>query len=172
MKTRFAAPAAAAITGVLGLTGIAQADLVGPFQLSGEGTSEQVGDQINITADIVMGDLDLDNASATVTLGDSTPFQQFGGDLTLTGDDGQLFATLEGAFFEQAGFTAGSGQMEITGGTGIFEDYFGSGVFTTMTDNATGATDLQLAGELIPAPGALALLGLAGLVGSRRRRAA
>lgn len=170
MKMRYVAAMAAA--GVFALSSAAQAGLVGSFQLEGEGTAEQVGDQINLTANITSGELPLSTASATLTLGDSNPFQQFGGDLTLTGDDGQLFATLEGAFFEQGNFTSGSGQMEITGGTGIFDGLTGDGVFTSLTNNESGDTQIKLAGELIPAPGAIALLGLGGLVAGRRRRAA
>ena len=53
---------------------------------------------------------------------------------------------------------AGTGQTEITGNFGIL----------VITDN--GLEEIGTGFTTIPAPGALALLGLAGLLGVRRRR--
>ena len=77
---------------------------------------------------------------------------------TMTGASGSMSFTLAdfGGFGEN---TAAMGQMTIK--------------FTRSGSNASGSltiTDLLANGAVVPAPGAAALIGLAGLVGSRRRR--
>ena len=45
-----------------------------------------------------------------------------------------------------------------------------SGPFASSTAGAVNTSAYQISGDLVPAPGALALLGVAGILGSRRRR--
>jgi hypothetical protein len=52
-------------------------------------------------------------------------------------------------------------------GSGAFQAFFG---FGTPAGSAPSRFMVDVNGTLVPAPGALALLGLAGVVGSRRRR--
>lgn len=70
---------------------------------------------------------------------------------------GSAIITLSGLFSELHGPNAGTGPLASWGGT-----LFGSGSYTLALN---GATYCQ-----VPAPGALALLGLVGLAGTRRRR--
>jgi hypothetical protein len=78
---------------------------------------------------------------------------------TMTGASGSMTFSLAdfGGFGEN---TAAMDAMNIT--------------FTRSSSNASGSltiTDLLANGASVPAPGAIALLGAAGLVGARRRRA-
>jgi MYXO-CTERM domain-containing protein len=52
-------------------------------------------------------------------------------------------------------------------GSGVFESFF---AFGTPPGSSASRMMVNVNGTLVPAPGALALLGVAGLVGSRRRR--
>lgn len=61
----------------------------------------------------------------------------------------------------QIGTTAANGGATGSGGTFRVTGYFAGGVF---------AQNMGFTGTVIPAPGALALVGLAGLIGGRRRR--
>lgn len=61
----------------------------------------------------------------------------------------------------QIGTVAANGGSTSSGGTFRVTAYFENGAFNR---------DLQLTGEVVPAPSALALLGLGGLVAARRRR--
>jgi hypothetical protein len=123
-----------------------------------------------VTADasgsIVITDDDGDTITATLNGMFSTPgagitfFTGFLSDVVLTGEefngpDGGAFATdLPG----QAPYEGAVVQLFINSGGGFFDANF---------DNES----IQLDGIIVPTPGSMALMGLAGLVGARRRRA-
>jgi MYXO-CTERM domain-containing protein len=54
------------------------------------------------------------------------------------------------------------------GGSGVFQAFF---AFGTPPGSSPSRLMVDVNGTLVPAPGALALLGVAGLAGARRRRA-
>ena len=86
--------------------------------------------------------------------------------------DGDLFGDAFGSFFidEVSGFAIGSGFWELTEGTGIFEGFTGAGTISAIIEIKTGLTTVKVSGVLIPAPGVLAGMGIAGLTMRRRRR--
>ncbi|MFO0961516.1 MAG: PEP-CTERM sorting domain-containing protein [Phycisphaerales bacterium] len=73
-------------------------------------------------------------------------------------------------------FQAGSPRTEVFGGEAVPKGYVSSQMglrlnFTlTAGDSVTFSTVFQVIGSPVPAPGAMALLGVAGLAGTRRRR--
>ena len=91
-----------------------------------------------------------------------------GGDLST--DNGSWFVTPEDAQGAEIGGQVFLGQFTVQGGLGTAEDLVGQINLQGKdadggTWNAIGATWTE-----VPAPGALALLGLAGVAGRRRRR--
>ncbi len=98
------------------------------------------------------------------------------GEVVLTGPDAgdTVVASYEGVFFPgDNGDATFAGVWETTETTGIYAGLFGEGQFSgsyLFEEDEAGQFILIIQGELIPAPGAAALLGLGGLVAMRRRR--
>jgi hypothetical protein len=91
-----------------------------------------------------------------------------GGDL-LGVDNGSWFVTPADAQGGEVGGRVLIGQFTVIGGTGDgYADLFGQ--VNIQGKDANGETFQTLGVNWVPAPGALALLGLAGLAGRRRRR--
>ena len=90
----------------------------------------------------------------------------FGGDPFAQTDNGSWYVTPDDAQGEEVGGRVLIAQLTIAGG-GSVEDLYGNLNFQgKLADGSNwGAVD-----QWIPAPGALALLGLAGIAGRRRRR--
>ena len=90
----------------------------------------------------------------------------FGGDPFASTDNGSWYVTPDDAQGEEVGGRVLIAQLTIAGG-GSVEDLYGNLNFQgKLADGSNwGAVD-----QWIPAPGALALLGLAGIAGRRRRR--
>jgi MYXO-CTERM domain-containing protein len=109
-------------------------------------------------------------------------------DLKMSVDGGANFTTVNAGYFILAAGASGSG-------TGAWSTTTNQSGFTTTTIAGSSAADkasvifrfvntstvssaggtsridnILVTGNVVPAPGALALLGVAGLVGSRRRR--
>ena len=154
----------------------ATAGLIGPFTAIAEGTSSVEGDQLTLDTDIIFQDPDLGLltyfAELTV-VGDDNPFG-LTGIFTIGAEDGSLFGVLAGTMFidEENGLASSAGIFFMISGTGVFEGFTGQGVFTSITNLETGSIVVQLAGVLVPAPGAFAGLAMAGLLTGRRRRRA
>ncbi|MCH2149419.1 MAG: hypothetical protein MK095_08310 [Phycisphaerales bacterium] len=91
----------------------------------------------------------------------------FGGDPFASTDNGSWYVTPDDAQGEEVGGKVLIAQLTIAGG-GSADDLYGNLNFQgKLADGSNwGAVD-----QWIPAPGALALLGLAGIAGRRRRRA-
>ena len=91
----------------------------------------------------------------------------FGGDPFASTDNGSWYVTPDDAQGEEVGGRVLIAQLTIAGG-GSADDLYGNLNFQgKLADGSNwGAVD-----QWIPAPGALALLGLAGIAGRRRRRA-
>ena len=92
-----------------------------------------------------------------------------GGSNELTTDNGSWFVTPDD---EQGGEVDGRvfvAQVTIQGGTGSIADVVGQ--VNLQGKDADGNTWNEVGATWVPAPGALALLGLAGIAGRRRRRA-
>ena len=91
----------------------------------------------------------------------------FGSDPFVTTDNGSWYVTPDDAQGEEVGGRVLIAQMTIAGGGSVDELYGNLSFQGKLADGSNwGATD-----QWIPAPGALALLGLAGVAGRRRRRA-
>ncbi|MDP7005439.1 MAG: hypothetical protein QF718_04440, partial [Phycisphaerales bacterium] len=93
----------------------------------------------------------------------------FNGGGTLATDNGSWFVT---PVDPQGGELGGSvliGQFTVVGGTGNGIDDL-TGQISLQGKDADGNTWQELGITWVPAPGAMALLGLAGLAGRRRRR--
>jgi hypothetical protein len=91
-----------------------------------------------------------------------------GGDLAGI-DNGSWFVTPADAQGGEVGGRVLIGQFTVVGGTGNgYADLVGQ--VSIQGKNADGSTYQSMSVGWIPAPGALALLGLAGLAGRRRRR--
>ena len=100
------------------------------------------------------------------TLASPLQYSQIGAIMITVGNAGRWFAGDTGYF----GFRFKSAEGEIRYGWGEIDlnaDSLKEGVVTTLVYDDTGAS---VTVGVVPAPGALALLGVAGLVGSRRRR--
>ena len=88
-----------------------------------------------------------------------------GGDVSSS--NGTWFVTPADEQGEEQGGRVLIAQFTIYAGTGQYDMYFTAGFQGKNADNQTWSGEAEI---YIPAPGALALLGLAGLAGSRRRR--
>ena len=107
------------------------------------------------------------DANALNTIG--IDFSSFAAGGALSTDNGSWFVTPDDA---QGGEYLGSvfiGQFTIAGGSGVgAADILGS--VNLQGKDADGNTWNELGATWVPAPGALALIGLAGIAGRRRRR--
>ncbi len=158
---------------LMACTSAATAGILGPFDLEAAGIVTPDGNHVDFEGIVLFPDAELGwtelVASFDIDFGDA-PFT-IDGTFTLSGSNGNLNADLEGVVFISDDFAVAAGEWVMTGGTGIFEGLAGSGVFSSFTHNASGITRVFIGGNLVPAPGALALLGC-GLLGVRRRRRA
>ncbi len=158
---------------LLGCTSAASAGVLGPFAVEGAGITVIDGEHVEFEGIVLFPDFDLGwtemASSFDINFGDA-PFT-IDGTLTLSGSNGNLNADLEGVLFTSGDFAVTSGEWVMTGGTGIFNGLAASGVFASFTHLASGNTRFFIGGNLVPAPGALALLGCGLLVVRRRRRA-
>jgi len=83
--------------------------------------------------------------------------------------NGSWFVTPDDAQGEAVDGSVLIGQFTVVGGTGVVADDFSSAIVNVQ--GTIGGGVVQLTGlNAIPAPGALALLGVAGLVSRRRRK--
>ncbi len=154
------------------LSNVAHAGVIGDFEVEAFGSFTLVDDTVEIDAAVTdqTPDLGFESFLASLLLDlEVDPFT-FAGDFTLTGADGDLFATTTGVLFIDGAFVVQAGTFMITGGTGVFDGLTGSGVINGFSDLNTGEQQVKLAGTIVPAPAALALFGVAGLVTRRRRR--
>ncbi|MCH2133151.1 MAG: hypothetical protein MK116_05310 [Phycisphaerales bacterium] len=88
--------------------------------------------------------------------------------LALETDNGSWFVTPEDAQGEELGGRVFIGQFTVAGGSGVgAEDILGQ--VNLQGKDADGNTWVEVGATWVPAPGALALLGLAGIAGRRRR---
>ncbi|MEE9131032.1 MAG: hypothetical protein V3T84_13520 [Phycisphaerales bacterium] len=158
---------------LLGCTSGATAGIFGPFDLEAAGTSTVEDNHVEFEGIVLFPDFELGWTELVshfdIDFGD-VPFT-IDGNFTLSGPNGDLNADFEGILFSSGDFGVTAGEWVMTGGTGIFEGLAGSGVFSSFTHLASGNTRAFIGGSLVPAPGALALLGC-GLLGVRRRRRA
>lgn len=164
-----------AIFGCLIVCSAATADLIGPFQAQAIGTADINEPTITMSnMDVISQDpmMNFDSLDVALTLDAPGSPQGFFGSFSLSGTDGSLFADItSGSIFGlDTMFATAAGEFVIMGGTGLFEGLNGFGTFNTFINTDTGQTQVKIGGMLLPAPGALAVLGLAGLCGPRRRR--
>ena len=148
----------------------ALAGVPGPFSTTSIGMSEFKGDVLEIDADVVFQfpDLGFETFGGVFLLAEF----EFTGEFELVASDGFFLAEASGSFFfdDDSGFAIGSGFWELTSGTGIFENLTGAGTISAIIDIDTGVTLVNVSGILVPAPGVLAGMGIAGLTMRRRRR--
>ena len=90
-----------------------------------------------------------------------------GGDLVT--DNGSWFVTPDDAQGNELNGQVFIGQFTVQGGAGDFDGLVGQ--INLQGKDANGDTWNAIGATWVPAPGALALLGLAGVAGRRRRRA-
>ena len=107
------------------------------------------------------------NDNALLDIGiDWTSFESGG---SLETSNGSWFVTPADAQGAEVGGMVLIGQFTVIGGTGdAVADLLGQ--VSIQGKDADGATFQELGATWVPAPGAMALLGLAGLAGRRRRR--
>lgn len=156
-------------------TTIVEADIIGPFEVQAVGEASIDESSITMTNLAVIDQqpsLNFQLADVTLLLDDPGPPQSIIGSFTLSGDSGSLSADIvSGAIFGfNSNFATAAGDFVITGGTGLFEGIIGQGSFNSFTNMNTGETQIKIGGKILPAPSALALLGIAGCCGRRRRR--
>lgn len=167
---RFCA-AAAATTLVAGAA--SAGNFLGDFEVESEGPADLTGDNFNAVTDVIFQEpaLGFDTVliDGMIDFGND-PFTN-SGTFTFEGADGDLFAAFDGFVFVNDSFVSSAGDFTITGGTGVFDGVTGSGVFTVFVDDE-GIAQANFGGTIVPTPGALALLGIAGCgaLGRRRRR--
>lgn len=150
----------------------ALAGVLGPFSTTSIGLSEfGKGGELFIDADVLFQfpDLGFETFDGEFLLMEGGEFG-FTGEFLLDGLDGGFTADAFGSFIFNDGFALGSGFWELTSGTGVFEGLTGAGTISAIIDTDTGATLVKVSGILVPAPGVLAGLGIAGLTMRRRRR--
>lgn len=152
----------------------ALAGVAGPFSTTSTGMSVfGKGGELLIDADVIfqLPDLGLETFDGEFLLEEGGKFG-FTGSFILGGLDGDLVGDAFGSFFvdEDLGFAIGSGFWELTEGTGIFEGFTGAGTISAIIELETGITTVKVSGVIIPAPGVLAGMGIAGLTMRRRRR--
>jgi MYXO-CTERM domain-containing protein len=92
----------------------------------------------------------------------------FEGGGTLETDNGSWFVTPEDVQGNELNGQVFLGQFTVEGGTGTSADLIGQ--INLQGKDANGDTWNAIGATWVPAPGALALLGVAGLAGRRRRR--
>ena len=148
----------------------------GPFSTVSVGMSEfGKGGELFIVADVIfqLPDLGLETFDGEFMLSEAGELG-FAGGFLLGGLDGDFAADASGSFFfdKDSGFAIGSGFWELSDGSGIFEGLSGVGTISVVIDGASGETIVKVGGILVPAPGVLAGMGLAGLTMRRRRRRA
>jgi hypothetical protein len=165
----------AACAGAAMLSAVSHADIIGPFHLMATGQAEIEDDIITKTSLNVMDQdpaLGFQTVDVTLSLDDPDQPQSLLGSISIAGDDGWLYADIvSGMIFGlDTNFATAAGEFIITGGTGVFDGAMGSGTFNSFTNTQTGQTQIKLGAVLVPTPGALALLGVAGLCGRTRRR--
>ena len=146
----------------------------GPFSTTSVGVSEfDKGGMLVIDADVLfqVPDLGLETFDGEFMLTEGGELG-FEGGFLLAGSEGDFTADAFGSFFfdKDSGFAIGSGFWELSDGSGIFEGLSGVGTISVVIDGASGETIVKVGGILVPAPGVLAGMGLAGLTMRRRRR--
>ncbi len=152
----------------------ALAGVVGPFSTTSIGMSDFGKEgELLIDAEVVFQfpDLGFETFAGEFMLAEGGDIG-FTGEFLLGGSDGDLTADAFGSFFfdEDSGFAIGSGFWELASGTGIFEGFTGAGTISNIIDSASATTLVKVSGVLVPAPGVLAGIGIAGLTIRRRRR--
>ena len=165
---------AGAVAAVLLSAPPALAGVAGPFSTTSIGVSVfGKGGELLIDTDVIfqLPDLGFETFDGEFLLEEGGKFG-FTGSFILGGLDGDLVGDAFGSFFidEVSGFAFGSGFWELTEGTGIFEGFTGAGTISAIIEIKTGLTTVKVSGVLIPAPGVLAGMGIAGLTMRRRRR--
>ena len=95
-------------------------------------------------------------------------WSSFEGGGTLETDNGSWFVTPEDAQGNELNGQVFLGQFTVSGGTGTSADLVGQ--INLQGKDANGDTWNVIGATWVPAPGALALMGVAGLAGRRRRR--
>ena len=114
------------------------------------------------------GTLDIDTGSNPDSVSGSLVFTDGGGDTITISLSGSAFGT-------GSQFATAAGTWTMTSGTGAFSAFSGSGTWNTALFFQTAGSDKAMSmskfgGDLVPAPGAAALMALGGLVAIRRRR--
>jgi hypothetical protein len=160
------------------ITGVASADIsvnfsTGPLG-AGQGIVIDLGGPITGTLTSILADINFVNmfgdsswaADMLVAISDGTSLFSCGGYNLVYG--GTYIGSWDSGSSSASGFysmnTNGGGAMNGGGFVGIANGYSGS-------SGASYSGKITFKGvDLVPAPGALALLGIGGLVGSRRRR--
>ncbi len=89
---------------------------------------------------------------------------------SLATDNGSWFVTPDDIQGQEVGGRVLLGQFSVVGGSGILTDDMAAMSVNLQGKDASGNTWTLIGGNALPAPGALALLGLAGVTARRRRR--
>lgn len=162
---------ATVLAGLL-LCATARADVFGQFTLVSEGLTELDGLEADYAGPVISQPASFGFDMMIAELLINPAFTELDGTFEWLGANGNLFAFAEGfvTLDPEGGFASSSGSWTITGGTGVFDGVTGTGTFAALINIFTDETTVLVGGTLIPAPGAAALLMLAGLAGSRRRR--
>ncbi len=97
-------------------------------------------------------------------------FGSFNSAGSLVSDNGSWFVTPDDIQGQEVGGRVLLGQFSVVGGTGVLADDMAAMTVNLQGKDADGNTWNLIGGNAIPAPGALALLGLAGMSARRRRK--
>ncbi len=97
-------------------------------------------------------------------------FGSFAGGGALVTDNGSWFVTPDDAQGAEVNGQVLLGQFTVAGGSGVLAEDFASMTVSLQGKDANGGTWNATGLNAIPAPGALALLGVAGLASRRRRK--